>query len=110
FVAAIDELAQDMDFFPNAMASKAEWRANPALAQKLEQERAQEEHRASSAIFLRQARFALVLRKLLLDRRISHAHATSSRAVVCAIILQSIADLTISATIEHHSECTQNWF
>ncbi len=109
FVASIDELAQELEFLPDAMAIEAEWRANPALAQKLEQERAQEEHRASSAIFLRQARFALVLRKLLLDRRISHAHATSSRAVVCALILQSIADLTISATIEPHSALPQNW-
>ncbi len=109
FVASIDELAQELEFLPDAMAIEAEWRANPALAQKLEQERAQEEHRASSAIFLRQARFALVLRKLLLDRRISHAHATSSRAVVCALILQSIADLTISATIERHSALPQNW-
>src|SRR6266568_1503078 len=109
FTRSMERMAPELEFLPDTIVMEAEWRANPALAQKLEQERAQEEHRASSAIFLRQARFALVLRKLLLDRRISHAHATSSRAVVCALILQSIADLTISATIEPHSALPQNW-
>jgi hypothetical protein len=91
------------------MAIEAEWRANRTLTQQLEEARAQEEVRAPDAIFLRQARFALTLRKLLAERRISHVHATSSRALVCALILQSIVDLTVSATIEPHSALPQNW-
>jgi len=109
FVASIDELAQQLEFLSDAMAIEAEWRANRTLTQQLEEARAQEEVRAPDAIFLRQARFALTLRKLLAERRISHVHATSSRALVCALILQSIVDLTVSATIEPHSALPQNW-
>ena len=77
--------------------------------QKLEEERAQQESRAPSAIFLRQARFALVLRRLLLEKKTSHVHATSSRALVCALILRELADVTVSATIEPRPELPQNW-
>jgi len=75
----------------------------------LEEERAQQKGRSPSAIFLRQARFALVLRRLLAERKISHAHATTSRALVCALILQKIAGVTVSATIEPRPELPQNW-
>jgi hypothetical protein len=68
---------------------EAEWRAIPLCA-KIEEERAQQEHRASSAIFLRQARFALSCAGAA-GSKVSHLHATSS-ALVCARILQQLAD------------------
>jgi glycosyltransferase involved in cell wall biosynthesis len=108
-VALIDDLTQQLEFLPDAMAIESEWRANRTLTQQLEEARAQEEVRSPDAIFLRQARFALALRKLLLERNISHVHATSSRALVCALILQSIVDLTVSATIEPKPELPQSW-
>jgi glycosyltransferase involved in cell wall biosynthesis len=106
---AMEDLAQRLEFLPDAMALEAEWRANRAVAQKLEERRAQEEQRAPADIFLRQARFALVLRKLLAKRGISHVHATSSRALVCALILQQLVDLTLSATIEPHPDLSRDW-
>ena len=106
---SVERMAAQLEFLPDAMVMEAEWRANPALAQKLEEERAQQEHRPSSAIFLRQARFALVLRRLLADRKVSHVHATSSRALVCALILQELSGVTVSATIEPRPELPQNW-
>jgi len=109
FTRSMERMAVKLEFLPDAMVMEAEWRAHPALAQKLEEERAQQEHRASSAIFLRQARFALVLRRMLLDRNVSHVHATSSRALVCALILQELADVTVSATIEPCPELSRNW-
>ena len=109
FTRSMERMAAELEFLPDAMVMEAEWRAHPALAQKLEEERAQQEHRASSAIFLRQARFALVLRRMLLDRNVSHVHATSSRALVCALILQELADVTVSATIEPCPELPRNW-
>ena len=74
---SMERMAPCVEFLPDAMVIEAEWRANPALAQKLEEERAQQEIRSPSAFFLRQARFALVLRRLLMERKISHVHATS---------------------------------
>src|SRR5262249_35134183 len=61
------------------------------------------------AIFFRQARFALVLRKLVQARNLSHIHATSSRALVCALMLKELLGLTVSATIEPRSELPREW-
>ena len=106
---AMEQMTSWLEFLPDAMAIEAEWRGNPALAQKLEEERVQQENRPPSAIFLRQARFALALRALLRRKNIPHVHATSSRALVCALILQELVDVTVSATIERRPELPQNW-
>jgi glycosyltransferase involved in cell wall biosynthesis len=104
-----EPLAQQLEFLPDAMAIEAEWRTNRALAQKLEEARAHETHRAPADIFLRAARFALVLRKRLAERRISHVHATSSRALACAVLLRQLAAITISATIERKPQLSRDW-
>ena len=106
---SMERMAPWLEFLPDVMVIEAEWRANPALAQKLEEERAQQASRSPSAIFMRQARFALVLRRLLMERKISHVHATTSRALVCALILQKIGDVTASATIEPRTELSRDW-
>jgi glycosyltransferase involved in cell wall biosynthesis len=106
---AMERIAPQLEFLPDAMAIEAEWRANRALAQKLEEERAQKDERAPSAIFLRQTRFALVLRRLLTERNVSHIHATNSRSLVCALVLQELLDVTVSATIEPRPELSQAW-
>jgi glycosyltransferase involved in cell wall biosynthesis len=106
---AMEQLALSLEFLPDAMVMEAEWRANPALGQQLEEERAQKDIRAPSAIFLRQARLALVVRRMLQEKKVSHVHATSSRALVCALILQELIDVTVSATIEPRPELPQSW-
>jgi hypothetical protein len=58
---------------------------------------------------LRQARFALSLRRLLVEKNVLHLHATTSRALVCATILQQLVDLTLSATIELHPPVSPGW-
>src|SRR5436190_9930294 len=65
YTRAMEKIAPSLEFLPDQMVIEAEWRANHALAQKLEEDRAQQSVRAPSAIFLRQARFALVLINLL---------------------------------------------
>ena len=105
----MQEIATSLEFLPDAMVLEAEWRANRALEQKLEESRAQQSSRAPDTIFLRQARFALVLRKLLQERNVSHVHATSSRALVCALMLKKLFDVTVSATIDARSELSRNW-
>jgi glycosyltransferase involved in cell wall biosynthesis len=105
----MERTAPRLEFLPDAMVMEAEWRANPALAQKLEEQRAQETERVPEGIFLKQARFALVLRRLLPEKNVSHIHATTSRSLVCALILQELVDVTVSATIEHRPELPQNW-
>ena len=105
----MERIASRLEFLPDAMVLEAEWRANPSLAQKLEEQRAQETERVPDEVFLRQARFALVLRRLLLEKNVSHIHATTSRALVCALILQEFVDVTVSATIERRPKLPQNW-
>ena len=105
----MERVVPSLEFLPDAMVLEAEWRTNPALAQQLEEDRAQQSSRAPGAIFLRQARFALVLRKLIQEKNISHVHATSSRALVCALMLKKLLGVTVSATIEPRSELSREW-
>jgi hypothetical protein len=104
-----ERVASTLEFLPDAMVLEAEWRTNSAMAQQLEEDRAQQSSRAPSAIFLRQARFALVLRKLIQQKNVSHIHATSSRALVCAIMLKKLLGVTLSATIEPRSQLPREW-
>ena len=106
---ASEEIAPSLEFLPDPMVLEAEWRANPVLTQTLEEERAQQTNRVPSGIFLRQARFALVLHKLLRGKKVSHVHATSSRALVCALMLKKLLNITVSATIEARPELPQKW-
>jgi glycosyltransferase involved in cell wall biosynthesis len=106
---AMEQMAPSLEFLPDAMVIEAEWRANPALAQSLEEQRAQQRNRVPSAIFLPQARFALALQRLLRAKNVSHVHATSSRALVCALMLKKLLHVTVSATIEARSELPRNW-
>jgi glycosyltransferase involved in cell wall biosynthesis len=106
---AMERVAPSLEFLPDAMVLEAEWRTNPALAQQLEEDRAQHSSRAPGAIFLRQGRFAIVLRKLIQEKNISHIHATSSRALVCAMMLKKFLGVTVSATIEPRSELSREW-
>jgi hypothetical protein len=107
--AAMERIAPSIEFLPEAMALEAEWRANPTLMQQLEEDRAQHRTRAPGAIFLRQARFALALRKLIPEKNVSHIHATTSRALVCALMLKKLLGVTVSATIEPRSELPREW-
>jgi len=109
YTRTMEETASSLEFLPDPMVVEAEWRASQALAQKLEEERAQQSIRAPGAIFLRQARFALVLTRLLRDKKVSHVHATSSAALVCALILKKLLNVTVSTTIESRSELPHNW-
>src|SRR6266581_6812551 len=106
---AVERVAPSLEFLPDAMVLEAEWRTTPALAQQLEEDRAQQSSRAPGAIFLREGRFALVLRKLFQEKNIPHVHATSSRALVCALMLKKVLGVTVSATIEPRSELSREW-
>jgi glycosyltransferase involved in cell wall biosynthesis len=105
----MQQLAPSLEFLPDAMVLEAEWRASPIVAQRLEEDRAQQSSRVQSAMFLRQARFALILQKFLHEQNVSHIHATSSRALVCALILKKLLGVTVSATIEPRSELPREW-
>jgi glycosyltransferase involved in cell wall biosynthesis len=100
FNASMEQLAPGFEFLPDAMALEAEWLANPDLVHQLENDRATETHRTPPEIFLQQAHFALALRKLILPKKISHLHATSSRALLCGVMLKKMQDISVSATIE----------
>jgi glycosyltransferase involved in cell wall biosynthesis len=106
---AMEQMALALEFLPDPIVIEAEWRANPALAQKLEEERAQQNSRVPGEIFLRQARFALVLHRLVMEKEISHVHATSFRALPCALMLKKLLDVTVSVTIEPRTELSRDW-
>ena len=101
--AAMKRLALQLEFLPDAMALEAEWQANPKLVRALEDDRANESPRPPADLFLRQARFALTLRRMFAQRNISHVHATSSRALIAGVLLKKICGITLSASIEAKS-------
>jgi glycosyltransferase involved in cell wall biosynthesis len=105
----MEQIALSFEFLPDAMVIEAEWRANRAQAQSLEEERAQQKNRVPGGIFLRQARFALTLQRFLQAKDVSHVHATSSRALVCALMLKKLLNVTVSTTIEARSKLPRNW-
>jgi len=107
--STMQQIARSLEFLPEATVLEAEWRANPNLAQQLEEERAQDSSRVPGAVFLREARFALVLRKLLQEQNVSHVHATSSHALICAIMLKKLLGVTVSATIEPRPQLPREW-
>lgn len=94
------QLALELEFLPDAMAIEAEWQANRELVLALEDDRANESHRAPVDLFLRQARFALTLRRMFAQRKICHVHATSSRALICGLLLKKMLGVSLSASIE----------
>ena len=107
--STMQQIARSLEFLPEATVLEAEWRANPNLAQQLEEERAQDSSRVPGAVFLREARFALELRKLLREQNVSHVHATSSHALICAIMLKKLLGVTVSATIEPRPQLPREW-
>src|SRR6266478_9310422 len=92
---AMEQLAPSLEFLPDAIVIEAEWRANAAVAQRLEEERAQQTNRVPGGVFLRQARFALALQRMFRQQNVSHVHATSARALVCAVILKRLLNVTV---------------
>jgi glycosyltransferase involved in cell wall biosynthesis len=106
---AIKRLVERMEFLPDAMVIEAEWRANRTAAQKLEETRASQSARAPGAIFLRAARFALALRNRVRNGKISHIHATSSRALLTGLLLGELVDVSVSATVERRPELSGAW-
>ena len=100
----LHELATRLRFLPDPMVIEAEWHAHRAQALELEDLRANDKHRAPSALFLQQARYAIALQSYLRHDQITHLHATGSRALPCAIMLKRLLGITISATIEPGAE------
>lgn len=101
---AMKQLATQLVFLPDPSVIEAEWQANRETGYELEDERANEKHRAPASSFLEQARYAIVLRRLLKQRNIAHVHATSSRMLLCAVMLKKLLGVTISATVEADPE------
>ena len=98
------ELATELVFLPNPSVIEAEWQANRDIGYELEDDRANEKYRAAASRFLQQARYAIVLRRLLKERNIAHVHATSTRMLLCAVMLKKLIGVTVSATIEPSPE------
>jgi glycosyltransferase involved in cell wall biosynthesis len=98
--STMKRLAMELEFLPDAMAIEAEWQANRKLVLALEDDRANETVRAPADLFLRQARFALSLRRMFAQKEISHVHATSSRALLCGVLLKKMLGITLSVSIE----------
>jgi glycosyltransferase involved in cell wall biosynthesis len=95
-----ERLVQTLEFLPDAIVIEAEWDANRLGAHEIESWRRELPPECNTADYLEAARVALYLAPKLVRAEIRHVHATDSRALLCAWILQRLAKITISATIE----------
>jgi len=93
-------LVHALEFLPDAMVVEAGWHADRARAHEIESWRHELPPECNTADYLEAARVALYLAPELTRAEIRHVHATDSRALLCAWILQRLAKVTISATIE----------
>ncbi len=82
------DFALQLEFLPDAFVLEAEWQQERRLARALEAEHGGALQRLPGVLFLEQARYALHLRKLLARERVTHLHATSSRALVGALLVR----------------------
>ncbi|MDQ3413894.1 MAG: glycosyltransferase [Verrucomicrobiota bacterium] len=98
--ARTNDLVRQFEYLPDAMVVEAEWQADTASLRELEAQRANQKHRPPSDLFLEQARCALILRRLFRQHNIGHVHATSSRTLLGALMLNKLLGLTTSAAIE----------
>ena len=95
-----ERLVQALEFLPDAIVVKAESQANPSGAHEIESWRRELPPAHNKDDYLESARVALYLAPKIARAGIRHLHATDSRALLCAWILQRLAKITISATIE----------
>jgi glycosyltransferase involved in cell wall biosynthesis len=95
-----ERLVYDLEFLPDGMIVEADWQADRARAHEIEGWRRELPSECNTADYLEAARVALHLAPKLAREGIRHLHATDSRALLCAWILQRLAKITISATIE----------
>ena len=99
-VKGSERLVQTLEFLPDPIVVEAEWCADRSRAHEIESWRCELPPECNTADYLEAARVALYLAPKLARRGIRHVHATDSRALLCAWILQRLAKITISATIE----------
>ena len=92
----------DLEFLPDEMIMEAEWHADRARAHEIESWRRELPRECNTADYLEAARIAVYLAPKLGRQGIRHLHATDSRALLCAWIVQRLSKVTISATIETH--------
>jgi glycosyltransferase involved in cell wall biosynthesis len=95
-----ERLVHALEFLPDAIVIEAEWHADRSRAHEIESWRRELPPECNTADYLEAARVALYLAPKLARDGIHHVHATDSRALLCAWILQRLAKITISATIE----------
>jgi glycosyltransferase involved in cell wall biosynthesis len=95
-----ERLVHTLEFLPDAIVIEAEWHADRSRAHEIESWRRELPPECSTADYLEAARVALYLAPKLARAGIRHLHATDSRALLCAWILQRLVKITISATTE----------
>lgn len=95
-----EHLVRALEFLPDALVIEAEWLADRVCAHEVESWRRELPSACHTVDYLEAARVALYLGPKLVGAGIRHVHATDSRALLCAWIIQRLAKVTISATIE----------
>ena len=91
------------EFLPDAMVLEGDWQQECDLRHRLESWRGELGGKVSTEEFLRQARYALAVAKVLTRDGIRHVHAASARELMAAWLLHRLSGVTFSVSLEDGS-------
>lgn len=110
-IPAVDPaLLKQVDFLPDGMVVEGEWQQERELARQVETWRSLLGQALSSELFLQHARYAIFLRRWIVQQGIRHVHALSSRELLTGWILRRLCGVTLSVTIDEQMEFTPSVF
>ncbi|MHA3771044.1 glycosyltransferase [Verrucomicrobiota bacterium sgz303538] len=107
---AVKDLLSEVDFLPDGMVVEGEWQQERELARQVETWRILLGQALSSELFLQHARYAIFLRRWVIRHGVRHVHALSARELLTGWILRRLCGVTLSATIDEHTEFSSSVF
>jgi len=93
------QLLGQCEFLPDGMVLEGEWQQERDLARRMETWRVELGQKLSSETFLRNARYALYLRRWIERDGIRHIHATGAEELLTGWILRRLSQVTLSVSL-----------
>lgn len=95
-------LSPYLRFLPDGMVLEGEWQQDRDVARRMETWRAALSQKLVSETFLQHARYALSLRRAIVEDGIRHLHATSAGELLTGWILRRLCGTTLTATLDEN--------
>ena len=91
---------ENLDFLPDGMVTEGEWQQEREVARRMETWRMDLGQKLSSETFLRHARRALYLRRMVAESGVRHLHIGDARELLTGWLLHRLSGTTISLSLD----------